>query len=304
VTPPTTAHQHRFTVDTGSIGTAVSIADLGPDAIGPGGPAMKYYDSSGKEFIGYLYLAPVAINAGGTWLTTAPIRVLGVVQASCNPKKAGCKPQTTPFHYLGVGFDRGGTEAEGPFTSPADNALLQVQAPSGQSITPGYVLSGSTLQVGLTSTNGFQTESLTSSSTVPGDFNTAEGCVALPPVTTTEVCGTILLDVGVPEMFLTVKPGALVSGSLPLKSNQVIDISFGSMPAIATYSFSAGAVPGGKSPIAVGEAPSKVEASYTHQSTAPPVFINTGRHVLFGYSYLFDAAHGLIGLQPLTSPLR
>jgi len=46
------------------------LADLGPDAVGPGGPALKYYDSSGNEFIGFVYLAPVTLQMGSAQATT------------------------------------------------------------------------------------------------------------------------------------------------------------------------------------------------------------------------------------------
>jgi len=57
-----------FTVDTGSLGAIVPVGDLGPDAIGPGGPGVKFYDSSGNTFTGNYYLAPVsfAVKAGNS----------------------------------------------------------------------------------------------------------------------------------------------------------------------------------------------------------------------------------------------
>ena len=65
-------------------------------------------------------------------------------------------PPFADFHYLGVGFDRSTGTASDPFQSPRDNALLSIAAPSG-TMTPGYVLSGSTIQAGITAANSTAT---------------------------------------------------------------------------------------------------------------------------------------------------
>ncbi len=298
----------NYTVDTGSIGTALPAADLGPDAIGPGGPGIKYYDSSGNEFVGYVYLAPVTFQMGSVQVTTDPIRVLGVMSSACHPDKTcTAPPPFADFHYLGVGFDRSLGTAADPFQSPRDNALLSVAAPSG-SMSPGYVLSGSTIQAGITAANATPSVvPLTANPTYPGDWNAMAMCVTFPTnaqPSPAPTCGSLLMDVGIPEMFVTFGSNddvpAAVKGGLP--DNQTISIAAPNQttPALA-YSFSSGPA-GGAAPPATGAAPSKVDMSVLSGPTT--VFINTGRHVLFDYQYVFNAQAGSVGFLPLNPPLR
>ena len=299
----------NYTIDTGSIGTAVPWADLGPDAVGPGQPAYKYYDSSGNEFIGYVYLAPVTLQMGSQQVTTDPIRLLAVMSSACHPNKTCTAPPAfANFHYMGVGFDRSNATAADPFRSPSDNALLSIDPASG-GMTPGYTLSGSTIEAGLTSANSTAPTpaALTPNTTYPGDWNAVPMCVSFPTAaesTPTPTCGAMLMDVGIGEMFITFaaksdEPAVLANG---LPANQTIAIAApnATTPALS-YNFSSGPA-GGASPPATGLAPSAVDLGVL--SGTNPVFINTGRHVLFGYEYIFNAQAGTVGFAPLSTPLR
>jgi len=306
------AQVSSYAVDTGSIGTALPLAQLGPDAIGPGAPALKYYNSSGNEFIGFVYLAPVSFQMGSDQAVTDPIRVLAVLSSACH-RNDPCKepPPFKNFHYLGVGFDRGKPFADDPFQSPRDNALLSTEPKPGKTMSQGYVLSGSTITAGITAGNsaGASLVPLTANPSTPGDWLGTPACVSFPSPTDpsgTAVCGSMLLDVGISKMFITfssksVEP-PVVSGGLG--ANQTISIvaPSPSSPALA-YSVSSGRADGGKSPPATGMAPSSVGLTALPGGRGP-VFINTGRHVLFEYRYLFNAQAGEVGFTPLVPKLR
>jgi len=302
----------NYTVDTGSIGTALPLSDIGPDAVGPGAPAIKYYDSSGNEFVGFTYLTPITFQMGSAKAQTDPIRVLAVSTSACHPDKP-CKKAPTfhDFHYLGVGFDRSMASTADPFQSPRDNALLAIESGSGGMMSQGYVLSGSTITAGITSADSFGASNvqLTSNPTYPGDWNGTPMCIAFPtssdksPVPT---CGTMLMDVGIPEMFITFssqsnEPEVVSHG---IAADQMIFIY---APDASTsgfaYHFSSGPA-GGKTPPTTGMNPSSIGLSVQPSTTAAAVFVNTGRHVLFEYKYVFDAQSGLVGFAPLPQKLR
>lgn len=308
----TSTQPRGYAIDTGSIGTAVPLAQLGPDAIGPGAPALKYYNSSGNEFIGYVYLAPVTFQMGSVQAVTDPIRVLAVMSSACHPgSKCKKAPPFKNFHYLGVGFDRGKPLAYDPFESPRDNALLAVEPEPGSTMSQGYVLSGSTITAGITASDSARASPvrLSANPGAPGDWLGAPACVSFPTFSNTSptpVCGSMLVDVGIPEMFITfssakVEPLVVSRG---LTSNQTISIAAPSpsSPSLG-YSFSSGPAKRGQVPPPTGMTPRKVQLSVIPGGTAP-VFINTGRHVLFEYEYLYNAQSGEVGFIPLERNLR
>jgi len=311
----TSAEQVPDTVDTGSIGTVVPFAKLGPDAVGPGPTEMKYYDSSGNEFIGFTYLAPVTLSMGSSQAETIPIRVLAVVTSGCHAGKS-CKhpPPFANFFYLGVGFDRSGTVVNAPFASPRDNAFLSVEPSSGLTLSQGYLLSGASITVGVTASNttGFTTEPLSTSSTTPGDWLGAPACIAFPNTahpSPSGVCGHMLLDVGIPQMYITFTAPADVPAVVRhgLAVNQMITFASPSANApVLGYTFSSGPLPHGAAPPTTGMNPSSVGLSSGSGSSGGTdrVFINTGRHILFDNDYLYDAQLGQTGFFALAVPLR
>jgi hypothetical protein len=317
VTVASAGQMAAYTVDTGSIGTVVPFAKLGPDDVGPGPMAMKYYDSSGNEFIGFTYLAPVTLSMGTARAETIPIRVLAVLASGCHVGKS-CKkaPPFANFYYLGVGFDRSGTEVGAAFASPRDNAFLAVEPPSGQVLSQGYILSGARITAGITSVDaaGFSTEPLTASSTTPGDWLGAPACIWFPRVAhpnPAAVCGDMLLDVGIPQMYITFAAAsdvpAVVAHGLAARQTVAFATPTKTAP-VLRYSFSSGPLPHGAAPPAIGMAPSFIGLSVAPSSGSSGgtnrVFINTGRHILFDNDYLFDAQLGQVGFDPLTIPLR
>lgn len=289
-----------FTIDTGSLGVIVPVAALGPDAIGPGAVGVKSYDSSGNTFAGRYYLAPVTLEAeDGAVVRTSPVKVLAITSAYCAPDSKCTKqphPPEPTLHYLGIGFDRNATGSGDLFNSPADNAALHVvDGTNGTDVSPGYVLSGSALTLGIVSTAGYDLAPLTPNGTVPGDWNAAPGCFGFPALPApNQFCGSLLLDVGIPEMFLQLPPAQRPPGSADA-SNQVprgteMQILAGTAanPAMS-YAYTLSESPPPNSP----------QPSYIDWSDLPGTFVNTGRHPLYAFDYLYDARCGHVGFAPL-----
>jgi len=91
-------------------------------------------------------------------------------------------------------------------------------------------------------------------------------CVTFPTTATpapTPVCGSLLMDVGIPEMFITfaskADEPAAISGGLADDQTIAISAPTATSPAFA-YSFSSGPA-GGATPPATGMAPSEVTQS-------------------------------------------
>jgi hypothetical protein len=148
---------------------------------------VKFYDSSGNTFAGNYYLASVSFElADGSVVSTPPIKVLGITSAYCAKGYPECEknPPTPTLHYVGV--DRNSTTTDDTFDSPADNAFLQVAAGGSGTVSPGYILTGTTITLGITSTEGFGLDPLAPSTTVSGDWNSAAGCFTFPRLSVAE----------------------------------------------------------------------------------------------------------------------
>jgi len=289
-----------FTVDTGSIGTIVPRSHLGPDAIGPGAPGRVYYDSSGRIFSGHYYLAPVSFAVeGGGIVKTPPMLVLAIDEQTCSESHPSCRPDPDPqLHYLGVGFARGSGAADG-FLSPADNAFLRL-AEAGGDVSPGYVLTGRGITIGIPSTDGYALQPLAPSAVAPGDWSTAPGCFAFPDLPEpNQFCGNFLLDVGLLEMFLDLPPSQRPEGSaeevrcrggregsrctyVPEGTRVQIVAGTPDAPAMA-YEFTARRDPVGPEP------------TYAQWIDRASVFVNVGRRPLFRFHYMLDQRCGNVG---------
>lgn len=291
-----------FVIDTGSLGVMVPLSDLGEGAMGPGAPGVKFYDSSGRTYAGNYYLAPVQFRlADGTIVSTPAIKVLAITDAYCAKGYPQCEadPPTPTLRYLGVGFDRAPTAEDDGLDLPADNPFLQVAAGDPPSdVSPGYVLTTTSVTVGITSTAGFDTVALSPSTTIAGDWDSAPGCFAFPNLAQpNQFCGHLLLDVGIRDMFLALeksqRPAAAVdhATSLPTVPNGThMQIVAGSPDApAASYEYVL-------SPQASGPAPTV--ATWIESSNT---FVNTGRRPLLAFDYLYDARCGNVGFRAKTS---
>ena len=297
---PSPADFVTFAIDTGSLGVIVPASELGPDAIGPGAAGTTFYDSSGNTYAGNYYIAPVSFAlADGTVVSSAPIKVLGITSAYCAKgyPKCDANPPKPNLHYLGVGFDRGTTNPGDQLGQPADNPFLNLtNSDGGTNVSPGYVLGGSAITVGITSTAGYGTVPLTPSTTVPGDWLTMSGCYGFPELPVpNQFCGTLLLDVGITEMFIDLDASERPAGAedagcdeaktaCKVPDGVAMQIIAGSPGApAASYQFSVAAQPTGPAP------------TFAQWIESSQVFVNTGRRPLFAYDYLYDARCGNVG---------
>jgi len=288
-----------FGVDTGSIGTVVPVERLGPDAIGPGAPGRVYYDSSGRIFSGSYYLATVAFETeDGRVVRTPRMLVLGIDSASCAPGHPACRPSDEPgLHYLGVGFARGAADAH-RFVSPADNAFLRLADDGAGELSPGYVLTGREVGIGVPSTEGWALAPLEPSTTAAGDWSPARACYAFPELPEpNRFCGNFLLDVGLAEMFLDLPRAERPAGSEATRRCGDRDCAYvpdGTAMRIAVGAPDAPAMEYGFTLRREPRGPEPTSATWIDRA---PVFVNVGRRPLFRFHYLFDATCGNVGFR-------
>jgi len=293
---------HGYTVDTGSLGVLVPQSDVPPatmtpgetQVVGPAGPGVKYYDSNGgATYHGQYWLAPVSfVLSDGKTVTTHPIKILVV-------------PDTNPLHYLGIGFDRNSTEVGDYFDSPADNAFLNVNdLAHGSDLSQGYAITPTAITLGVTSSQGFETTPLTPNQCVPGDYAGAAGCFSFP-TQSASFCGTMLMDTGIGDMYLNLHPGLRPpglnqcdsGGNCVVPDNTPVQINSGQsmvMPPMC-YRFNVGA----PNPAPITPEPATVHWATSSDPTME--FVNTGRHPLAWFTYLYDASCGQIGFKPNSS---
>lgn len=264
---------------------------------------------SGNTYSGNYYLAPVSFTlADGTVVSTAPILVLGITSASCAPGHPKCNdhPPKPDLHYLGVGFDRGATSSADSFTSPVDNAFLQVAGATDGAMTPGYVLSTSGVTLGITSTEGYSLDALTPSSIVSGDWVTAAGCYGFPDLAGVgPFCGTLLLDVGIVEMFIDLQPAERPQDAVePAACTDPTEVGklTCKVPGGTTMQIVAGSpsAPALSYEFAVSDTPSGPAPTYVQWINAANVFVNIGRRPLTTYDYMFDAHCGNVGFKQVN----
>lgn len=280
---------HPFLVDTGSVGILVPRHTLGPDYqnFDPSQDMTFQYVSSGKVYYGQWVEVPVVLGVPARWdgigdYPIAHVEVFAVDQ-----------PADFDGGLIGIGFAIGG-RADG---GPARNPLLHLNY-QGKHLSHGYIVSTQGLDVGLTSRNteGFAFIPLdrdtpgeywrapTGSVGLTGDFNAASFSADLP----------FLMDTGIPNMILWVSanhtPPNLPSHSA-FPSGITVSISAPIADQVTTpalqYSFITG-------DMSQSMAPSHVEWRIGHG-------INTGRNVLAGADYLYDATGGRIGFRPVLT---
>ncbi len=287
------------TLDTGSTGIQAGLSALAQanmsQVIGPGQPFSITLFPSGVQNIGHYYLAPVTIgdanqNALGT---TVPMEI-EVVEQTCSPS-SGCKSTAGGGgpSYMGIGFDRA-TNSSSVLGLPLENPLLQLTsvvtpANPAAAMHPGYTISTSTMNFGLTASNtaNFQFEPLTPSTSSPGDWNGATGCVAFNSGT----CQTasVLVDIGQSAMLLN-------GLSYPNPVNKIaVAVPNATSPYMA-YSFPF------PSPSGTPPAPNPNVANTNNGvqflSTITNPFANFGVNAIAAADYLYDSACGRVGFAP------
>lgn len=316
---PTTTLK-TFALDTGSLGVIVPASELpnNADVIGPGPAGVTYYDSSGNTYSGNYYLAPVRIQTDSATVVTQPIMVLAINNAYCSgPRTATCNmnPPTPNLHYMGVGFNRPGSTPPGStlqdlIHTPAANAFLHItNANNGVDVTPGYILypsassgtAGLRLGIDPSSASNYQTFNLSPNPAVPGDFLTEYGCYGFTNIAQpAQFCGTLLLDIGIEEMFINLPRAQWPAGTydsnkeVPVISPPINMSIIGGTANQMYYTFDAvQSCPSSTGPNAV--APCYVQ---WEDSTATGIIsVNTGRRALFRYHYFYQGQCGQVGFE-------
>jgi hypothetical protein len=309
-----------FSLDTGSLGVIVPAAELpsNADVIGPGPAGVTYYDSSGKTYSGNYYLAPVRIQTDTATVVTQPIMVLAINKAYCSgPRAATCQlaPPAPDLRYMGVGFNRPGSTPpdstlQDLIHTPAANAFLHITNNyNGVDVAPGYVFypsassstTGLRLGVDSATASSYQQFNLTPNSAVPGDFLTEYGCFGFTSTTpAVQFCGTLLLDIGIAEMFID-----LPRAEWPAGTHDSDDMVPQTMPPINMsivagtssqmhYTFDAvQSCPASTGPNAV--APCYVQ--WEDSTSSGLASVNTGRRALYGYHYYYQGQCGQVGFE-------
>lgn len=290
-------------VDTGSRGLVFPRSKIGADAIGPGAAGQMEYTSDGKIFHGHYFLAPITLDAGGKNVETVPVEVLGVEYQTCDPKFPKCKVDASVDNMgnMGVAFDR--PESSG---GPDTNPFLQLKDVLEGRSHAGYIITKDGITLGLSADRaaGFSTMKLDPAQPVPGraffpgDWTQPPVCFSFPKYGTTQYCGQMLMDTGIGSMIVNLPPDQRpteIATADPLPDGLEIKIAAPDQSApVMDYSFTLGDDTNPMAPTASAEDPA---ARWADASSIPSV--NTGRHVVAGYDYMYDASCGRIGYKRL-----
>jgi hypothetical protein len=285
-------------VDTGSRGLVVARSAIGPQASDTGQKGWVEYTSSGLILSGEYFLAPISFHTAGSTVDTIPVRVLGVEASSCDRSYPHCTPETdiSRVGELGVGY---GNYAKTSDTPTAEvNPFLELQAMQDGSARRGYIITRNAITLGLTDNDlaSFSQVSLPKPSGpadgpagLPGSWGPAPGCFALPDNGNQTRCGTVLVDTGIATMIVGLDPTQrppTMTDTIPNGTQIRIGVPTFTEPAL-TYSVTTGAADDGLAP----------QGNPAARWSRLGPFVNTGRHLLADYDYLFDAEAGHIGFR-------
>ncbi len=283
----------RALVDTGSLGVAFARKAIGPDAADTGVRGFIEYTSSGRILSGEYFLASIVFRAREGQVSTMRIRVLGVDTAGCAAQYPDCVPQTDVDNVAMLGVGYGEYASTDSPKSSADNPFLQLAAMHDGRMRQAYVLSADRITLGPSPTemNEFRFVTLSApTSRGPGlpPIPQAPGCVRFPDAGDREHCGYVLFDSGLSRMIVglspTERPATLSTGkSIP--DGTRVHIRIGDAVDYTTI---------------IGSAGDPLAPTGTWSRTGP--FVNTGRHVLAQYDYLYDADAGRIGFRMRHAP--
>ncbi len=271
---------HLFEIDTGSVGILVPRARLGPNYqdFDPTQDITFKYSSSGNAYWGQWVLVEVILGVPADWDGTGDypgglIEVFAVDQ-----------PADFDGGVLGIGFAIDGKADGGPARNPLLNLNYQ-----GTTLGAGYIVSSTAIQAGLTLTNTAEFAFVALTRNTAGlDWEQPTGSVELPGGFQYDL--PVLMDTGIDRMVLW------------------LDVA-DRPPMLAGFSqFPAGVTVGIAVPPAGGEAEPVLQYSFVTGNAGQPMApvqvewrgghgINTGRNVLAGFDYLFDADGGRIGFR-------
>jgi hypothetical protein len=280
-------------VDTGSRGFVVARAAIGPRAADTGRKGFVEYTSDGLILSGEYFLAPITFHTAHSTVSTIAVRVLGVESSRCDPAYPHCVPESNIDHVgvLGVGYGEYAKTDGSPTTEV--NPFLELTAMQDGRALRAYVITRNGITLGVTTAQlaSFRQVALqkTAGQDLPGAWNPAQGCFALPDFGNEPRCGTVLVDTGIGTMIVgldaTLRPPVLANG---IPNGTRIRIGLPAFTSAAmSYAVSVGSA---SDPLAPQGNPA------ARWSISGP-FVNTGRHLLAGYDYLFDADTGHIGFR-------
>ncbi|MBD5633044.1 MAG: hypothetical protein IAI49_01085 [Candidatus Eremiobacteraeota bacterium] len=274
---------HAFMVDTGSVGILVPRPILGPDYqnFDPSLDIEFKYVSSGNTYRGQWVEVQVVLGVPANWDGTGdyPIARLEVF--------AFDEPAVTDRGIFGIGFGIGGSADGGP----ARNPLLALTY-QGTSLSRGYIVTQHGIDAGLSraNTQGFAFVALERHAR-GHDWLQPVGNIRLSSDSTDGFTTDlkILIDTGIDEMILWVSADDAPSVPRDTAFPAGISVSVAAPPADRSsvsalqYSFVTG---DSSQPMAPSQVLWRVGTG-----------INTGRNVLAGTDYLYDAAQGRIGFR-------
>lgn len=302
-------------MDTGSVGIVMSydqINNYQQLKINPAAkPGYQFLSSSKILWKGTWVPATVTFYSGSTEVATATVPVLGVEQQGVCPGYKGdgdCPPPAQMLSaagkgilYMGVGF---GQEADyQPQGTPDKNPLLNLTSLAGQPVAagtfnPGYIVGSTGVTVGLTpaNTTGFGFIKLTPYAQFPGDWMPAGMCVQINGSNC--FCGTVLVDTGIAQSYITV-PSSVKYQTVKQKdvsTSQYIQVLAPGTTVVVN-------LPGLPTPVTVDSftvgqnEPQEPLQVIPWPSDVKQPFVNTGRHFLRKYQFLYDAGNGYVGLK-------
>lgn len=218
------------------------------------------------------------------------------------------KTPAPSLHYMGVGFNRESLVAGSLFGSPANNAFLNVVDSTGTEVSQGYILAQNAPNVTLGITQADASRfaaniiTLAPNSSLPGEWDYMRGCFSFPELSGSDLCGSLLLDVGINQMYLGLDHKAIPKGTSTKASDgsyyvpQNVEMMVtagneGSPPALSYHFFmpNFGPPPPGPPP----------SGAPTFGQWVPPsttgTFFNTGITPLTLDDYMYDSQCGQVG---------
>jgi autotransporter passenger strand-loop-strand repeat protein len=309
-------------LDTGSRGIIVSAAAFPDITQGPNDPSGTiFYWSSGNKYVGFWHdmtvTFPEATGTGvsGPATATVPVFFVQYEVALAGNWPEGIVPATTEqvplasrgIMNFGIGFDRtgDGTTPENDAANQDYNAFLNLTQMQAGTMTAGFILSSSGLQLGLTAANtapengnayAFEKLLPTSFATVPGsppDWQAPTGSVTYGGVT--YATGQAVIDTGIQNALLSL-PGGPVSGIV--NDGESITANLLGGTGAVSYTFTVGNTADPLTPNpdvkwAAVQPGNQALSENVDQTT----LLNTGQNAINGFNYLYDAADGYLGLQ-------
>ncbi|HEU4888836.1 MAG TPA: hypothetical protein VFV49_13195 [Thermoanaerobaculia bacterium] len=287
-------------VDTGSTGIAVWSGRIPPPLV-PADVAllpMIDYNSSGRVLSGrWVYTSVTITGANGESVQIDKLPVLAVDYMLCPTcgTPAGQQQALEELSMMGVGFDRGMGMGLAP-----ENPFLHIREMEAGTMQHAYVVTNSSITFGLPADlSGFTFLPLQPLSD-PLSWAQAQGCVQISGGAIDKpfgpVCGKILMDTGVSEMFVSYDPagrptfggcqvtrfppGTTVSVTWPSASSPQFQFKF---DVLSNWTWTS---------------PAPRQALWGATPTGTPVFVNTSRQLLWTADYLYDASCGRIGFRP------